>query len=307
MARILLLVGLCVAAYAPTLTIPLMQDDYPLIAQSRTYGLPQLWSDATFRLRSTSFWSMHAVWASAGMAPAVYHAVSLLLHMIACVLLYELAINWEPMRQGALWAAAFFAFYERHQEAVMWFSAISELLMFVFGIAAMICWLRAARSAWWHVPGALLFALALLSKESAVIFLPLFLLVRWKLDWGLAPYLGAGALAVASVVESRANSFRFSDGSFSLAAPFWITLAHSTFRILWVWGAVAILFWMARKRSMRPVGLALVWILVALLPYAWLTYSTAIPSRQVYLASAGLAMLVGLAFQHLSEMTDRKL
>ena len=34
---------------------------------------------------------------------------------------------------------------------------------------------------------------------------------------------------------------------------------------------------------------------IALVPYSFLTYSTQIPSRQVYLASAGLAMLVGLA------------
>ena len=34
---------------------------------------------------------------------------------------------------------------------------------------------------------------------------------------------------------------------------------------------------------------------IALVPYSFLTYSTAIPSRQVYLASAGLAFLVGLA------------
>ena len=31
------------------------------------------------------------------------------------------------------------------------------------------------------------------------------------------------------------------------------------------------------------------------MPYSFLTYSTQIPSRQVYLASAGLALLVGLA------------
>jgi hypothetical protein len=34
---------------------------------------------------------------------------------------------------------------------------------------------------------------------------------------------------------------------------------------------------------------------IALVPYSFLTYSTQIPSRQVYLASAGLAFVVGLA------------
>src|SRR6185369_11451084 len=48
-------------------------------------------------------------------------------------------------------------------------------------------------------------------------------------------------------------------------------------------------------RVRRGVLLALAWIGIALLPYSFLTYSTQIPSRQVYLASAGLALLVGLA------------
>jgi len=39
---------------------------------------------------------------------------------------------------------------------------------------------------------------------------------------------------------------------------------------------------------------------IALVPYSFLTYSTRIPSRQVYLASAGLALLIGLAIARLA-------
>jgi hypothetical protein len=39
---------------------------------------------------------------------------------------------------------------------------------------------------------------------------------------------------------------------------------------------------------------------IALVPYSFLTYSTRIPSRQVYLASAGLALLIGLAMERLA-------
>jgi hypothetical protein len=42
----------------------------------------------------------------------------------------------------------------------------------------------------------------------------------------------------------------------------------------------------------------LAWIGVGLAPYSFLLYSTRIPSRQTYLASAGLAMLCGLAMAH---------
>jgi hypothetical protein len=105
------------------------------------------------------------------------------------------------------------------------------------------------------------------------------------------------ALAVASIFATRSYSFRFSDGSFSLHAPFWITWPHSYFRVLWIWGLPAggaILA--ARDGGLRRSALvALAWIGMALAPYSFLTYSTAIPSRQTYLASAGLAMLFGLA------------
>jgi hypothetical protein len=51
----------------------------------------------------------------------------------------------------------------------------------------------------------------------------------------------------------------------------------------------------ARRATKHAAASALAWIGVALVPYSFLTYSTRIPSRQTYLASAGLALLFGLA------------
>jgi hypothetical protein len=212
------------------------------------------------------------------------------------------------MRAAAFWGAAFFAIQEGHQEAVMWFSAINELFQFLFGMGALWCWLQRDRGWTVQIPGAALFLLAILSKESAIVFLPLFLLVEPRGQWRstvlrLMPYAILAAVAVASVVDSRTISFRFSDGSFSLHAPFWITLPRNFFRILWIWGLVAAgaILW-ARDRSLRAAALiALAWIVIGLAPYSFLTYSTQIPSRQTYVASAGLAVLVGLAMAHLAE------
>src|ERR1019366_8358770 len=150
---------------------------------------------------------------------------------------------WPRMRTAAIWAAGFFAVAEGHQEAVMWFSAVNELWLFLFGMGALLCFLRRRTLA-----GVALFALALLSKESAVAVLPLFLLVAPAAEWQrgivrhlvrLTPYLLLAAVAMASIFATRGYSFRFSDGSFSLHAPFWITWPHSYFRVLWIWGLVA--------------------------------------------------------------------
>ena len=311
---LLLLALLAVLAYVPSLTIPLLEDDYPNLWQSLNYGSPAglsaLFHDPIFRLRATSYWAMFLLWQVSKVAPFLYHAVSMALHIADTWLLYWVCAAWPRMRAAAFWAAAFFAVQEGHQEAVMWFSAINELFLFLFGMAALLCWMKLQEQerGWGlQIAGVLLFALAVLSKESAVVFLPLFLLAAPTANWPrtvarLVPYLMMAGLAVASISSTRAYSFRFSDGSFSLRAPFWITWPHSYFRLVWVWGLLAggaVLA--ARKQDLRRAALAaLAWMGIALAPYSFLTYSTEIPSRQTYLASAGLAMLFGLAVAHWS-------
>jgi hypothetical protein len=309
-----LLALLAALAYAPMFAIPLLEDDYPNLWQSLNYGSPAgfsgLFHDPVFRLRATSYWAMFLLWQVGKLAPFVYHLASLSLHIANTWLLYGICLAWPRMRASAFWAAAFFAIQEGHQEAVMWFSAINELLLFLFGMGALWCWVRLeARERGWglQLAGVVLFALALLSKESAVVILPLLMLASGRAEWRrsavrLSPYVALAVLAVASVVVSRSISFRFSDGSFSLHAPFWITWPRNCFRVLWIWGlpAAAIIF-LARDRALRSAAIvALAWIGIGLAPYSFLTYSTQIPSRQTYLASAGLAMLVGLAMAHLS-------
>lgn len=309
---LVLLALLAALAYGPLLGIPLLEDDYPNLWQSMQLGSPAqaavLLPNPVFRLRATSFWLMLALWHVGKLAPYAYHLASLLLHIGNTWLLYGICQAWPRMRAAALWAAAFFAIAEGHQEAVMWFSAINELLMFLFGIGALWCWLereRHDRNWGRNLAGIALFVLALLSKESAVVFLPLFLIAggppdRRRRIVHFVPYLLLGALSVASVLASRSVSFRFSDGSFSLHAPFWITWPHSYFRVLWIWGVAAVAgVLLARDRALRGSALvAMAWIGIALAPYSFLTYSTEIPSRQTYLASAGLALLCGLAMAY---------
>jgi hypothetical protein len=76
-----------------------------------------------------------------------------------------------------------------------------------------------------------LFALAMISKESAVILPALFFLAIPPAEWRraiprLLPYVILAALAAAAIFAAQSSSFRFSDGSFSLHAPFWITWAE---------------------------------------------------------------------------------
>ncbi|MEI9970792.1 MAG: hypothetical protein WDO73_01375 [Ignavibacteriota bacterium] len=157
----------------------------------------------------------------------------------------------------------------------MWFSAINELLQFFFGIVALWCWQRGGKMLWAGLP---LFALALLSKESALIVLTLFVLVgERRPGLRLVPYVALAAIAVASVAASRDVSFRFSDGSFSLHAPFWNHMAFQLSSDTVDLGPRGNRRHSpgARPRSTSPRRrLAWLWIGIGLIPYSFLTYST---------------------------------
>ena len=300
---------LAVLAYLPLFTQPLLQDDYPNIEQARLFGPPSGWTDMlhhpVFRYRAT-FW-LATYWTDAifgPSAPALY-AVSIALHILAVWIVFGLgawrAIGWRVSAA----AAAFFAVHEAHQEAVMWYSASCETLAFIFGGLSMLCWVKfAGRKGGyrWYAAALACFILALGSKESAVMFAVLLLLPLWgEARKPLLLWTPFAALALAdawSIFATRSESFRFHDGSFSLTAPFWITWPASYARLLWPWGlaAFALVYLLRAKQYRRLSALAAVWIGVALMPYSFLTYMYHVPSRHTYVASVGLAWMVGAAF-----------
>ncbi len=307
---------LCLLAYVPSLFLPLLEDDYANIWMAEHYGpvagAPLMFHDGIARVRATVYWTLYLVWKFFRFTPMAYRISSLALHVVNTWLLFGIGLAWVRMRGGAFWAAAFFAVHEGHQEAIMWLSGNSEVLQFAFGGAALLCWMKAASGsgqAWkWRSAGLAAFVLALLSKESAFILVPLFLLVeppfgRSKADLRkyalhLLPYCLLAGVAVVSVAITRSHSFRFSDGSFSLHAPVWLTLPRNFGRVLWIWGVVSaagIFFTKTTAEVRKSAWIAMAWIAIGLFPYSFLTYSPQIPSRQLYLASAGLAFLFGLA------------
>ena len=301
-----LLAFLCVLAYAPSLSLRLIEDDYPMITEGQAYGspagLPVLLHNTVFRVRATSYWITCALWHAFHLNPFAFHLASLALHIVNTWLVYWLALAWPRMRAAALWAAIFFAVQEGHQEAVMWYTAINELLVFAFGIGALVCWLHRRRAV--QLAGIPLFALAVLSKETAVVLPALLLLLIPMSEWRrslprLLPYLVLAVLTVAALAAARTSSFRFTDGSFSLHAPFWITWPRGMARILWFWGILSLAVLLIKPATRASIWLPLAWMGIALTPYSFLTYSTQIPSRQTYLASVGLVFLFGLAVEQL--------
>lgn len=141
-------------------------------APNRTSNVVRPLTFATFALN----WALH------GARPFGFLAVNVLLHAGVTLLLYFLlkAILEPEGASLAFAAACLFAVHPLHTEAVASIVGRSELLAAAFLLAA---WLLHVRDR--EIGALICFALAVLSKESAVVFLPLVLvgdyaMGRWK-------------------------------------------------------------------------------------------------------------------------------
>jgi hypothetical protein len=160
---------LALVSYLPTLRQPLIEDDYPNIALARAHGPLSGWAgmarDRVNRVRATTFVVTHWIESAFGLVPAAFYSFSILLHVSNCLLMYALG-RWPLIGfRVSAWAAAFFAVHEGHQEAVMWYSAGNELLLFFFGSLTLLGWLLfleggRARRRW--------YAASLLDRKSVV-------------------------------------------------------------------------------------------------------------------------------------------
>ncbi len=241
-----------------------------------------------------------------GFSPVIFHLASVLINALCVLLVYSSGVWVEIGETTAFWAAAFFAIQEGHQEAIVWPAAAGDLLVFLFGMAAWICfvkWLQSAGSRWYAMAIAA-FLLAIASKESVWAFAVLMLLpvlfdkkLWWRAFAGAAPFLAMAAGYVIWTWSVRVAGAGYHDVRFSLSAPWVRILMESWWKLLFVWGfaAIGILLW-RKKRSDWRIGIAAsIWMIAGLLPFCFLTYMMQVPSRLTYIASAGLAWLVGAA------------
>ncbi|MBM3724093.1 MAG: hypothetical protein FJW40_01525 [Acidobacteria bacterium] len=300
-------VALACLAYLPFVSLPFLPEDLLQVELAEKFtasgGGAELAADPLYRSRATSMFFTHWLWMAFGPSPAAFNIAGILLHCLNIVLVYLLG-SWTRI---GWWVAGFatlsFAVLERHHEAVVWFAACAELLVFTFcllTILAWIRWLQEERRLWWWASLALS-GLALFSKESGVVIAPLCAAValvhgvRWNLTaLRLAPHALLTAVYVWGIFTASSGHYHFQDGTFSLGAPFLSTMLGSAWRgvlgphLLLV--AAALVWGWRRWRGL--LILAGVWIALALLPYSFLTYMPRIPSRHHYLSSVGVALLM---------------
>jgi protein O-mannosyl-transferase len=200
--RMATLVAISILVYSTTLVNGFALDDFLYIFGNPAVTSPslKLFFSATkdFNVfRPLTFVSLALNWVIGSDHPWGYHVVNLLVHAAVTVLLYLLLKKLLSSLAGGTtvaWVAALlFAVHPIHTEAVAGIVNRSELLAAGFLLGA---WLLHLHD--WPVAALLCFVAAMLSKESAVVCVPLVILgdyVRgqWK---SLVRYVSIAAVAV---------------------------------------------------------------------------------------------------------------
>lgn len=306
---VLLVAAAAGLTYLPFADLPPLPDDYlqAELGERFTNDPGWLWRDPLYRCRATSIAITSATLRWFGFSAAAFNWTGIALHAGNAVLVYLLGwsrlIGWRI----SLLAALVFAVRERHQEAVVWYAALPELLVFTFCVASLLLWLKwlEGGSNWLLAAALAAFLLGLASKESAVVLcvaLPVAaMLMRTRRAAALAAgvfLLGAGTAYFAASWIGQSQNQHYGDGTFAWGWSFLPVLARSAVRAFWVWGVLALAILAAVRLHPLPrcAYLAGCWVLAGLAPYSFLTYMGQVPSRHHYLASLGVSLVVSLAF-----------
>ena len=134
-------------------------------------------------LTYTTFWLEHKIW---GLAPAGYHVVNVLLHLLNSLLVWRLLLRLAV--PGAWVAAAVFAAHPTHVESVAWIIERKDVLSGLFYLTAVLVWLRFLEQPrpWRYGLTLLLFVAGLLSKSIVVTLPAALLIVQWWKDGRIA-------------------------------------------------------------------------------------------------------------------------
>ena len=102
-----------------------------------------------------------------------WHITSLLLHVGVVLLVYQLGIKLLKERWTAALAALLFAFHPIHVESVAYVTASTDLLVTLFALISFLTYVRyreEGASPLFYIASVLAAALAMMSKETAVMF-----------------------------------------------------------------------------------------------------------------------------------------
>ncbi len=117
-------------------------------------------------------------------APGPFHRTNVLLHLVACALFFTLLTRLGFGNPIALVAASLFAVHPVSVSTVAWIPGRNESLLACFFLASWLAFLswRSGRALGWLAVHLLLLLAALLTKETAVVLIPILWASLWATD-----------------------------------------------------------------------------------------------------------------------------
>jgi hypothetical protein len=255
-------------------------------------------------------------------SPVAFHVASIALHAVNGGLVYLVA-SAVGLRPAFAWLAALlFVVQPAYVDAVAWVGAIAEAIGACFGSIAILGLLRfrATGRRAWQALGAVSFALALLTHESSVVFLPLLVLADWtaaRFVWRprdilstYAPFvlLAAAYLFVDLTINSR--HYLIAEGQYRVGVHMIRNVFEYTAslyvgeRTLLAHAVVAAVMTAVALRGSAIARFSLAWMIIAMLPFLPFTFANV--SRYAYLPAVGLAMLAAEGLAALDRRLGRR-
>jgi len=252
-------------------------------------------------------------------SPILFHEASIVVHMINVLVIFAIARRIGGTDLFAFAAALFFAVQPSNIDAIAWVGALAEAVGALFGCLSLLWFLR------WREERRLslrrlsitAYALALLTHESSVMFLPVLFLAD-QLIWqvrkdppsstetqsgadlsgprAFGPYIALTIVYLAIDVWINSRNYVVSQGYYTLGFHI-VTNALNYIDALYVgrrdwvnYAAIVIGIVMLLVRGNSRVRFATCWMLLALAPF--LSFNWGNTSRYLYQPAIGFSLLV---------------
>jgi Tfp pilus assembly protein PilF len=357
---IVLALVLAAVSYINTLGFAFVYDDLPqLVNNPRVHTwehapklfVEQVWTQSMLQGTGNYYRPIFELWLLIqynlfGLHPWAYHLASVLMHMAVVGLAYLLFLRLTGDRLTASMGAVIFAVHPTHIESVAWISGVTDPLCALFVLGSFLAYLRARDAGSstgdriaWQVAALALYALAMMSKETAIVMPALLVAYEWlvaKRDNLVAqarrvtPFVvitGAYLLVRHRVLLGFMHPEAYSLKSILLTLP--RVLWFYTHELVWpvglsvfydtpfvdrpgLWNfylplAGVVVFAVAvacLARRSRPAAFGAGWMLAMLAPalvgmYVFIPEELA-HDRYLYLPSIGFALIVAVALRQLS-------
>jgi protein O-mannosyl-transferase len=251
-------------AYLSTLSFGFVYDDKPVIQDNfviRSWSLLARYlahkipanlappASGSFFRPITLLW-LRLNYAIFGPNPAGWHFAMLMGHVLMTYLVFLVVQKLTNNRQTAAIAGILFGLHPVHVENVAWLSSVSDLLVSIFLLASFLAFLNYLNGkTLWMAASALLFGLALLSKETAGVFPFLILGFAvmfahprtkensqrvWASMWvAMKDGLVSAPYFMILVIYLLARKMMLHGGGQSLAAVSWRTMLLTAPSVLW--------------------------------------------------------------------------